>query len=69
MHRTSVKLKITLWYVLVMTIVSVTVFILMNSVNIKSIENSMTERITKTVDLLARRVTDNRGDARHIPNF
>ena len=27
MHRTSVKLKITLWYVLVMTIVSVTVFV------------------------------------------
>lgn len=69
MHRTSVKLKITLWYVFVMTIVSVTVFILMNSVNIKSIENSMTERLTKTVDLLARRVTDNRGDAKHIPNF
>lgn len=69
MRKTSVKLKITLWYVLVMTIVSLTVFILMNSINIKSIEQSMSERLTKTVDMFARRITDNRGDTKRIQNF
>lgn len=52
-----------------MAIVSSTVFVLMNSVNIKSIENNMIDRITKNVDRLARRTFDLRGDMKQIPDF
>lgn len=69
MRRLSVKIKITLWYVLVMAIVSVTVFILMNSVNLKSIERSMSERIIKSVDIITRQIFDLHGDIKQIPGF
>ncbi len=69
MHRGSVKIKITIWYMLVMAIVSATVFILMNSVNLKSIEHNMSERLMKNVDTLARRVFETHGDVKQIPGF
>lgn len=69
MHRTSVKLKLTFWYVLVMSIVSVTVFVLMNSVNIKSIERNMSSRIVRSVDRLTRRASDTHNDIKYIPGF
>lgn len=69
MHRFSVKIKITIWYMLVMTVVSATVFTLMNSVNLKSIERNMSERLTKSVDTLTRRVFDLHGDIKQIPGF
>ena len=69
MHRFSVKIKITVWYMLVMTVVSATVFMLMNSVNLKSIERNMSERLIKNVDSLTRRVFDLRGDVKQIPGF
>lgn len=69
MPKSSVKIKITLWYMLVMAIVSLTVFVLMNSVTVKSIERNMIERLTKSVDTLARRTGEARSDIKHIRGF
>ena len=69
MRKSSVKIKITLWYVLALTIVSFVVFFVMNSVTIKSIENGMSHKITRSVNIFSKRLTDNKGGLNHIRSF
>ena len=56
MKRLSIKLKITLWYILVMVIISGVVFAAMNSVSQKMLENDIQDRISRTVRDLSHRL-------------
>lgn len=55
MKKSSAKFKITLWYVVVMAIVSLVVFFVMYSVSIKSIEHNMFMKITRSVNMVSKR--------------
>lgn len=56
MKRLSIKLKITLWYILVMIIISGVVFTAMTSISQKMLENDIQDRITRSVRDVSRRL-------------
>ena len=62
MRRLSVKLKVTLWYVLAMLVVSLVVFFTMRAVAVQNIERDMNIRLTSRVDELSRIVHMRNGD-------
>lgn len=56
MKRLSIKLKITLWYIWVMIIISGVVFTAMTSISQKMLENDIQYRITRSVRDVSRRL-------------
>lgn len=56
MSRFSVKLRITLWYTVIMIIVSVIALIAINSISVRLFENSTNERILNAANSLAREI-------------
>ncbi len=69
MKQLSVKLKITLCYVLCVVFISFALFFIMNSTITKSVEANMKIQLSRSVDMLARRVTDMRFNNIKIPDF
>ncbi len=65
MKQLSVKLKITLCYVLCVVFVSFAVFFIMNVTITRSVEKNMEMQLSRSVDMLAKRVAD----MRKIPDF
>lgn len=61
MRKISVKLKVTLWYTIAMSIVSVIILITMNSINDEMVKRDITGRLTGTVDDLSRIVVSPKG--------
>lgn len=58
MNRLSVKLRVTLWYTLIMAIVSVIVMVAMTSISRQMIDRDLSMRVVRTVN-----------DMAHRPNF
>ena len=69
MKRMSVKLKITLWYTLVITVLSIAVLTAMTSVNSEIIERDIESRIARTVDGFSRRTVPPENKGGKIPEF
>lgn len=61
MQKLSVKLKVTLWYTLVMIILATIVLFAMTSFNRGYVERDMTERLQRTVDNAAHQMDDGAG--------
>lgn len=68
MKGISVKLKITIWYTAIMTIISVAALITMTSVSSKMLSRDTTTRLENTVGRMAEEVKKSRA-AEDIPGF
>lgn len=69
MKRMSVKLKVTLWYTLAMTLVSAIVLVTMNSLSLEVVERDLRDRLIETVENASRQLVDREGKLRVIPKF
>lgn len=69
MKRLSIQLKITLWYSLVMIIVSAAVLVIMTSVSQEILARDITQRITSTVNGLSRRLQGPDGSGGKMPKL
>ena len=69
MNRLSVKLRITLWYVAAMIIISSVVMVAMSSVSKAVIENEISERLNRTVTMASRQLAGPDGKLRIFPRF
>lgn len=68
MGKLSVKFKITLWYTVIMVIISFAVLIAMTSLSASLLKRSISERIINTADNFAREIEIGR-DIFNIPKF
>ena len=69
MSKISIKLKVTLWYILVMTVISGTVLLAMMSLSRGLVMHDATARIIGTVEDLSRKTVNPRGEVRVMPGF
>lgn len=69
MNRMSIKLRVTLWYVLVMSIISGIALCGVLSVSRDLIVRDTTTKVKGAVNDLSRKITGPRGDIRMIPSF
>lgn len=69
MRKLSIKLKITLWYTLVMVLISGVALVIMTSASQEMIERDISERITKSVMTFSRIIDKPNGMDIHIPKF
>ena len=69
MKKFSLKLKITLWYTLVLTIVSSIVLFAMASISGEMVDKELSEKLTKSVDGVSKVMSDPFGRARPVPGF
>ena len=68
MKRLSFKFKLTLWYTLIMIIVSTVVLMAMTSISTGLINRETTERLSRAVDEMSRELERN-PDIRRVPDF
>ncbi len=69
MRKLSIKLKITLWYTLVMVLISGVALVIMTSASQEMIERDISERITKSVMTFSRIIDKPNGMDIHIPKL
>ena len=69
MRRISVKLRVTVWYTLVMIIVATVVFAAMRSISREMTERDISQKITRSVDELPRRMFSPGGRFSLPPDF
>lgn len=69
MKKLSIKLKITLWYTIVMILISGVALVIMTSANQEMIEHDISERITKSVKEFSRIINKPNGIDTHVPKF
>lgn len=69
MKKISIKLKITLWYTLVMMIVAGAVLAILTSASQEMIERDIAERITKSVMTFSRILDKPNGMDIPVPKF
>ncbi len=69
MKKLSVKLRVTLWYTIIVTVVSAVVFVAMLSVSRGMIEHDVSDRVEREVSDIAHVVASPDGRMRIPPNF
>lgn len=69
MKRKSVKFRITLWYVLIMLLMTMVALSVMTSASQKIINNDAKKKIVRVVDTFSKRLIRPDGQFREIPHF
>lgn len=69
MKKFSLKLKITLWYTLVLAIVSSIVLFAMSSISREMVDKELSEKLVKSVDGVSKGMVDRYGKLRPVPGF
>lgn len=69
MNKLSIKLKVTLWYVIALIIISSTVLLAMMSVGQKMLIGEATKKITRSVDNVSMMLRNPRENIKNIPQF
>ena len=69
MNKMSVKIKITLWYTIIMLVISITALFVMLSVSREILINDSITRLVESVNRMMPMINDPRRNLEDIPNF
>ncbi len=69
MNKISIKLKVVIWYTLIMVAISAVATAAMRSLGNEFVKRSAITRMTQAINMLSRAAVDARGALRDIPSF